>query len=144
MGVKRVVLTLFVTFAVFAQSIDWTKQIKNKPFVDEADSVGASKAPLSMFPVLPGVNNRVAGLGIVPEMHGPVPVGAGYMAGFAVGQPNKTKLDANTFIHGIAVDIKTNNPDPNQNAAVLGFSTSYNGADPFGGDFHAIIPADAT
>jgi hypothetical protein len=85
----------------------------------------------------------VNALSIYPEAHDPWP--ASYGAGLAVHQTNPARLDMDHFFHGIAVDLHTNNPGPiNENAAVLGFMTSYGGARPWGGDFHAIVPATAT
>ena len=98
--------------------------------------------PHSISALMGTFNNRVTGLSVIPEAHDPWP--ASYGSGIAVGQPDPTKLTMNQFFHGISVDIRTNNPTPNQNAGILAFSTSSGGADPFGADCHGVVPSTAT
>jgi hypothetical protein len=102
-----------------------------------------STGPQAISALLGMDNYRVSGFSVFPEGHDPWP--PSYGAGLSVQQADPTKLDMNNFFHGIAVDVRTSNPGPtNENAAVLGFMTSYGGARPWGGDFHSIVPAAAT
>jgi hypothetical protein len=99
--------------------------------------------PHTVSALLGTFNNKVAALSVIPEAHDPFP--ASYGTGIAVGQFDPAKINLNQFFHGVAVDLHTGNAGPtNQNAAVLGFLYSHAGADPFGGDFHAIVPSTAT
>jgi hypothetical protein len=93
--------------------------------------------------VLGNGTGQNASFEVVPEAGDPFP--ATYGAALSVYQPDHTKLDMDQFFHGLAVAYHTNNPGPtNQNAAVLGFTYSHGGADPFGADFHAVVPSSAT
>ncbi len=61
-----------------------------------------------------------------------------------IGQTNAANLSSNTYLNGIGVNMYSSNANGNQNAAVMGFWYSLGGADPFGGDFHGILPSNAT
>lgn len=66
-------------------------------------------------------------------------------SGLGIVQADPTKLSTDQFFHGITVSLHNNVPGPtSQVGGVVGFVYSYMGADPFGGDFHAIVPDTAT
>jgi hypothetical protein len=121
--------TVLGSMPSYAGNETWFGTISYTPYIDQALGPGG----MTIYPTLTSAGNR------------------GMAYALQVQQSDPTKITSPTFFNGIGVDVHANTPKwyvegvtSNQNAAFLGFMHSYKGADVFGGDFHAIVPATAT
>jgi len=122
-------------FTVLGSSINyagndaWVGGISYAPYIDQALGMGG----MTIYPTFTSAGNTSLAYAL------------------QIQQSDPTKITSSDFFNGIGVDLHVNTPKwyvegltPNQVAGIMAFTHSYKGADVFGADLHAFVPASAT